>query len=139
DDRPKWATDSGFPPPPPRPDNRVMAKRRLLLLLAVVVLAGVASLLVLSPRPLSPPLPIQPSVSPDNFRRLHQGMSTAEVKAILGEPEERYHKSDTADWVWMGEGCRIEITFCVDAFWGELATDDGQVLHLPPSHPPPTF
>jgi hypothetical protein len=66
-------------------------------------------------------------------------MSTREVKAILGEPDERGIMSDTLVWWWEGEGCRIGITFCVDALFGQLHTDDGQVLDLPSGHPPPSF
>jgi hypothetical protein len=111
--------------------------RRLVLAVGLLACPG---LLVFLARPLPPPLlPLQPGVTPENFRRLHEGMSTGEVKAILGEPEERLHNSDTLFWVWKGEGCRIGIAFCVDAFAGELHTDDGQVSHLPSSQPPPSW
>jgi hypothetical protein len=123
--------------PPGRPATIAVMKNRLLLLLAVGGLAGVASLLVLSARPLPPPL--QPGVTPNNFRRLHEDMSTGEVEAILGKPDKQFLMSGTLTRIWKGERCSIGITFCGDALSGECHTDDGQVLDLPPSHPPPSF
>jgi hypothetical protein len=116
-----------------------MVKRRLLLVLAVGLLAGlgVAGWMLLRPQPL-PPEPPPPGVTPDNFRRLRQGMSIAEVEAALGEPEKRIEMWALTTQVWKGEGCRISITFGMDALFGELDTEDGQVVGLPPSHPPPS-
>jgi hypothetical protein len=60
-----------------RPEDRVM-KRWLLIALLLAPFGLALGVAVFRPPP-------KPGVTPENFRRLHKGMSQAEVEAILGE------------------------------------------------------
>jgi hypothetical protein len=104
-----------------------MLKRSLPLLLAVGVLACLAlpGLRLLWPRP---------GVTPDNFKRLRQGMTREHVEAILGRPG----REEGPDTVWEGDRCRVSVQFVdINYAWaGQLETDDGQVLSLPPEPAP---
>jgi hypothetical protein len=59
-----------------------------------------------------------PGVTPDNFRRLHEGMSRAEVEAIMGGPSQTsypliklYGRPLTHMEIWRGERCTIYLRF----------------------------
>jgi hypothetical protein len=80
-----------------------LATRRKLLILGAVVfssLAGVGAYFLIRPNP---------GIIRENFRRLHKGMTKADVVTILGSEGE---ESDGKKFVnWTGNHCHISIAF----------------------------
>jgi hypothetical protein len=72
-------------------------------------------------------LPPKPGVTEANFRRLHQGMSKAQVEAILGGPG----ADQWAVYAWKGDRCLVAIGFIGDetAGLGWFHVDDGEEPH----------
>ena len=53
------------------------------------------------------PSPVEPGVTPENFRRLYTRMTKKEIEAILGEPNRTYpHLVE-----WHENGCTIRIAY----------------------------
>jgi hypothetical protein len=95
-----------------------MRKRRikagLCICVAILVMALIVAFVVHTSQP-------TPGVTPENFARLHRGMTEEEVIAVLGEaPERGSREEDPCTKHWSSkdfvesqgkQGCRIELTF----------------------------
>jgi hypothetical protein len=114
-------------------------KIRMAVGLVAVSLAAGMLLYFLLPV-LNPP---QPGVTPENFRRLHKGMSQEEVEAILGSPGQDVGRMTLQKMKeWQAPDCFVYIVFSEirggGAEYGFVAADDRYRLELaeePPEAP----
>jgi hypothetical protein len=99
-----------------------MRRRRLLLVVGAVALLGVAGFVLLvwlmSPTPtpgVTTPTPAPvPGVTLENFLRLRKGMSTRDVEALLGKPDETLRVTPLrAQLLWHGK-LEISLNFFDD-------------------------
>jgi hypothetical protein len=107
-------------------------RKRMLLAFGLLIGLGLVALVVWR---LQPP---RSGVTEANFRRLHAGMSEAQVEAILG-PTEVPVMCNTGDmtYAWQGEHCSACIAFFASGSCdGTLRTDDGRVMTIPPEPAP---
>jgi hypothetical protein len=85
-----------------------------------------------------------PGVTPENFRRLHKGMTRDEVQAILGGPGSFQQRgTDSFGEKWHGEHCCIFLWFqdwaevTVDS--GSMTTQDGSRVYMAEDRADPRF
>jgi hypothetical protein len=106
----------------------MVAGLALLLCLAVLTLVAIWTYPARKP----------PGVTPENFRRLHQGMTEKQVEAILGSPGMGWVFNLSYGREYAGDGCDVRIEFGamndndekVTAQQGWMTTTDGSVLEL---------
>jgi len=84
------------------------------------------------------PLLVEPGITPENFKRLHAGMTEGEIEAVLGRPAD--HTSDNsvmamggrrAEWFEKGYSVVVMIDLLRTqpvASWGQMACPDGSTL-----------
>jgi hypothetical protein len=120
-------------------------RKRSAVILGIVAL--VVMLVLIGWRWLAPPL--VPGVTVENFRRLHGGMTEAEIEAILGEPGKSGPDVKlTRLTTWEKNGIRIQLVFPAESAFhlppkesmpwqGWLETADGEKLNM--AEPPRSF
>jgi hypothetical protein len=101
----------------------------------VLLCLAILALVVMWQRPAPP----APGVTLENFRRLHVGMTEAQVEAILGTSHDKWRGD--GGWVWVYEGADrrvgVEIGFSGgEAIGGVYGTD---VRHFEPLREKRTF
>jgi len=110
--------------------------RRIVLGVELLIFAAALACLLLTPLPRH-----RPGVTQENFRRLHQGMTEAQVEAIFGA-QARFRLRYTGNHVsyWDKDGLGVVIRFNdisingyeYGAFEGQLSRNGEQVLELRP-------
>jgi hypothetical protein len=113
--------------------------KRMLLAFGLLFALGLVALMLVWRAPRGP----APEVTAEACHRLRQGMSEAEVKAILGQPSPQAAPVVfQGARVWKGERCQAELNF--DAFGGlsdgvVLEEGTGHVWQVPPPERPPAW